>query len=196
MWSSRPYCKAVAIGKWTRDVSEWAGASQEQLKPHKISVVVAAVRPNAATTWGMVGECKVELMLDSGSSISLTQESVAAAFSTEYNTVSFGSKLVSASGDNIPVLGCMTLSLCIGEVQASRPLVVVQSFIVPVILGLDFLQKHGMVLDFTSNPVKISSQPKERDYSDNVKTVLDIARKVTNKTCAVQGTDRNNTRFS
>ena len=133
----------------------------------------------------MVGERKVEMMLDSGSSISLIQESVVTAFSTEYNAVSFGSKLVSASGDNIPVLGCMTLSLCIGEVQASNPLVVVQSLIVPVILGLDFLQKHGMVLDFTSNPVKIGSQPKESEYSDNVKTVLDIARKVTNKTCAV-----------
>ena len=169
----------MPIGKWTRDVSEGAEASQEQLKPHRISVVVAAVRLNAATTWGMVGEREVEMMLDSGSSISLIQESVAAAFSTEYNTVSFGSKLVSASGDNILVLGYMTLSLCIGEVQASHPLVVVQSLIVPVILGLDFLQKHGMILDFTSNPVKNSSQPNERDYSDNVKTVLDIARRVT-----------------
>ena len=154
-------------------------------------MVVAAIRPNAATTWGMVGERKAEIMSESGSSISFIQESVAAAFSTEYNTVSFGSKLVSASGDNIPVLGCMTLSLCIGEVQASHPLVVVQSLIVPVILGLDFLR---MVLDFTSNPVKISSQSNERDCSDNVKTVLDIARKVTNK-CS-QCTDRNNRRFS
>ena len=89
---------------------------------------------------------------------------------------------MSASGDNITVLGCMTLSLCIGQVQASHPLVVVQSIIVPVILGL---QKHGMVLDFTSHPVKISSQPNERDCSDDVKTVLDIARKVTDKTCTV-----------
>ena len=102
-----------------------------------------------------------------------------------------------ASGDNISVLGCMTLSLYIGEVQASHPLVVVQSLIIPVILGLEFMQKHGMVLDFTSNPVKISSQPKERDYSDNVKTVPDIARKVTSKqNICSQYTDRNNRRFS
>ena len=185
MWSSWSYCKTVFVGKWARGVSEGAEASQEQLKPHRISVVVAAVRPNAATTWGMVGERKVEMMLDSGSSISLIQESVAAACSTDYNTVSFGLKLVSASGDNIPVLGCITLSLSIGEVKARHPLVVVQSLIVPVILGLDFLQKHGMVLDFTSNSVKISSQPNERDCSDNVKAVLDTARQVTNKVCAV-----------
>ena len=132
----------MLIGKWTRDVSEGAEASQEQLKPHRISLVVAAVRPNAATTWGMVGERKVEMMLDSVSSISLIQESVVAAFSTEYNAVSFGSKLVSASGDNIPVLGCMTLSLCIEEVQASHPLVVVQSLIIPVILGLEIFFRN------------------------------------------------------
>ena len=62
---------------------------------------------------------------------------------------------------------------------------IVQSLIVPVILGLDFLQKYGMVLDFTSNTVKISSQPNKSDSSDNVKTVLDMARWVTSKVCAV-----------
>ena len=65
------------------------------------------------------------MMLDSGSPILLIHRSVAAAFSTEYNkynTVSL--KLVLASDDYIPALGSMTLSLCIGEVQASHPLVV------------------------------------------------------------------------
>ena len=42
-----------------------------------------------------------------------------------------------------------------------------------------------MVLDFTSNSVKISSQPNESDSSDNIKTVLDMARQVTSKVCAV-----------
>ena len=57
--------------------------------------------------------------------------------------------------------------------------------IVPVILGLDFLQKHKMALDVTFNLVKISSQPNERDCSEIVKTVLDIARQVTNRACVV-----------
>ena len=42
-----------------------------------------------------------------------------------------------------------------------------------------------MVLDFTFNPVKISSQPNDGDSSDNIKTVLDMARQVTSKVCAV-----------
>ena len=82
----------------------------------------------------------MNVILDSGLSILLIKVSVVADFFTEYNTVSFGIKLLSASGDNIPVLGCMTLSLCTEEIQASYHLVVFQSLIVPVILDLDFLQ--------------------------------------------------------
>ena len=167
-----------------KGASEGAETPQEQLKPHRISVVVAAVRPNTATTWEMLGEHKVEMMLDSGSSISLIQESTAATFSTEYNTMSFRLKLVSASGGNIPVLGCMTLLLCIGEVQctshppfSSSPISYCSRHI-----GLRFPLK---VLDFTSNPIKISSQPTKSDNSDNTKTVLDIAKQITNKVCVV-----------
>ena len=118
----------MSIGKRPRGVSEWAEIPQEQLEPHNvISVVVAAVRPNAATTLGMLGECKVE-MLDSGSSISLIQESTAASFTTEHKITPSGLQLTSASGDNIPIIGCMTLPVYIGELQTTHPLVVVKSF--------------------------------------------------------------------
>ena len=73
---------------------------------------MAVIRPNAVTTWEMVSECEVQMMLDSGLPISLIYKIVAAAFSTEYNkynTISFGLKLVLASDGNIPALGSMTL---------------------------------------------------------------------------------------
>ena len=148
-------------------------------------MVVDAVRPNAATTLGMLGDCKVEMMLDSGSSISLIQESTAAPFTMEHKITPSGLQLTSASGDNIPIVGCMTLPIYIGELQTTHPLVVVKSLIAPVILGLDFLQKHGMILDFMSSQVKINSQFHEPDCSENIKPLLDIARQVTNKVCAV-----------
>ena len=98
---------------------------------------------------------KVEIMLDSGSSISLIQESIATPFSDKNKICPSGLQLTSASGDNIPILGCITLPVCIGELQTAHPLVVVKSLITPVILGLDFLQKYRMILDFTSSSVKI-----------------------------------------
>jgi len=129
---------------------------------------VAAVCPNAATTWQMIGEYKVEMMLDSGSSISLIQESTVATLSKECKIMPSGLKLISASGDNIPILDCMTLPLCISELQTTHSLVVVQSLIAPVILGLDVLQKHQVVLGFTYHPIKFSSQTHKLDFSDYV----------------------------
>ena len=91
LWTSWPCHEAMFIGKRPRGVSEGAEAPQEQLEPHNVvSVVVAAVRPNAATIWGMLGEHKVEIMLDSGSSISLIQESTATPFSKEYKILPSG----------------------------------------------------------------------------------------------------------
>ena len=129
------------------------------------------MRPNAATTLGMLGDCKVEMMLDSGSSISLIQESTAAPFTMEHKITPSGLQLTSASGDNIPIVGCMTLPIYI-ELQTTHPLVVVKSLIAPVILGLDFLQKHGMILDFMSSQVKINSQFHEPDCSENIKPIV------------------------
>ena len=83
MSAAWPFAKKLPIDtkvlplwtSWPRGVSEGAEAPQEQLEPHNVvSVVVAAVCPNAATIWGMLGEHKVEIMLDSGSSISLIQQ--------------------------------------------------------------------------------------------------------------------------
>ena len=50
------------------------------------------------------------------------------------------------------------LPLCLGKLQVSHNFVVVHSLIVPVILGVDFLQKYNLVLDFGSNPVSINSK--------------------------------------
>ena len=55
LWPNWSCCETVSIGKRTRGASEGAVTPQEQLKPHRISVVVAAVRPNADTRAGTSG---------------------------------------------------------------------------------------------------------------------------------------------
>ena len=116
-----------------------------------VSVVVAALKSNAAITHGMVGKMEVDIMLDSGSSVSLIQEGVVTDFLGEKTPSPVGLTLVSAAGEDIPVLGCITVPLGIGLLQVSHSLIIVQFLIAPVILGLDFLQKHRLVLDFASN---------------------------------------------
>ena len=152
VWKARAFSKRMLFGKRQRDASNGVGAPQEAVSPSNVAnvVVVATVRSSAAITKGFLDNKEVDMMLDSGSSISLVQESVAIAFSRPIEAVPSGLKLVSAAGDTISVLGCITLPVCLGKLHVKHPLVVVRSLIAPVILGVDFLQKHGLTLDFTS----------------------------------------------
>ena len=73
-----------------------------------------------------------------------------------------------------------------GNLTVYHPLVVVQSLIVPVILGMDFLQQHGLTLDFTTTPVTIHDKSATYDnYQPEVQPVLEELRKVKTRVCAV-----------
>lgn len=61
-----------------------------------------------------------------------------------------GVQVVSATGEPIPVRGRVTHPVRIGQARVDHPLVVVSTLIAPVILGIDFLQAHGLVLDSTT----------------------------------------------
>ena len=119
----------------------------------------------------------------------LIQESVATAYSKEIKRPPKRLELTSADGKEIPVIGCITLPLCLDKLQVTHDFVVVHFLIAPVILGVDFLQKYNLVLDFTSNPVCITS--KAPDDSEmlpkSMKPIVDIAKKA--KICAVQACD-------
>ena len=94
------------------------------------------------------------MMLDSGSTISLIQGSVATGLPAVKQLASNELQLVSAAGEPIPVVGRVVLPVQVGGLHVEHPMIVVQSLITQVILGMDFLQKHGLVLDFTL-PVNI-----------------------------------------
>ena len=56
----------------------------------------------------------------------------------------------------MPVVGQANVVVQIGQLSVEHPLVVVRSLITPVILGMDFLQQHGLVLDFASLPIGVN----------------------------------------
>jgi len=118
-------------------------------------VVVAAVRSSAAVIKEFLAQKEVDMMVDSGSSVSLIEESVARAHVTKTEVPPKGLQLISAEGKEIHVLGSVTLPVRLAGLKVSHSFVVVQSLISPVILGIDFLQQHNLVLDFTTTPVGI-----------------------------------------
>ena len=60
---------------------------------------------------------------------------------------------MSAAGEPISVLRQINLPIQLRDVKVDHSFVLVQSLITPVILGIDFMQKHGLVLDFTTTPI-------------------------------------------
>lgn len=139
------------------------------------NIVVAAVRSQGAVIKGELGNMCVEIMMDSGSSISLVMESFAENFYHNQKPPST-LKLVSAAGEPIPVLGQIVAPICVADLLVDHSFVVVKSLITPVILGLDFLHRHGIVLDFTTTPLTIHNNIQQTEVPAELRPILDTAR--------------------
>ena len=64
-------------------------------------------------------------------------------------------RLVTASGDQLPIKGHVRGTIQLGELEFTHTFVVVPKLVAPVILGVDFLHANGLVLDFTQTPVRV-----------------------------------------
>ena len=68
--------------------------------------------------------------------------------------------------------------------------VVVNNLVAPVILGMDFLQINGIVLNFASRPIGVlTNKDFDTCTSDTLKPIFDAERKTKAKVCAVTTVD-------
>ena len=182
----------MSFGKWERGASIGMGAPQTTVSPSCVrsfnrcgipNVVVAAVRSQGAIVSGQLGNMCVEVMLDSGSSISLLWSFINSSY--QIKPAAKGLKLVSAAGEPISVVGQDVAPIRVGKLQVDHHFVAAHSLVTPVILGMDFLQKHGMVLDFTTTPVTIHNTSYPANLPPELEPILETARSITRKVCAV-----------
>ncbi|KAL5494155.1 hypothetical protein EMCRGX_G015433 [Ephydatia muelleri] len=125
-------------------------APQHPVSPSKV-ILVAAVKSKIATLMGSVGDTAAEIMLDSGSSVSLLRQELAQKATGVVRTQPRQEiRLVTAAGDSLPILGYVKATMRLGTPEKLHDFVVVKDLITAVILGTDFLQLHGLVLDFTT----------------------------------------------
>ena len=102
----------------------------------------------------------VEVMLDSGSSVSLVRHDIAKRLK---GTTSSGDapkiRLVSAGGEEINIVNHIKASVEIRGIDKVREhtFIVVEQLISQVIYGVDFLQQQYLVLDFTTSPVSVTT---------------------------------------
>ena len=92
---------------------------------------------------------------------------------------------MSAAGEPIPVIGEVVAPVRVGTLHVDIIFVVLHSLITPVILGIDFLQKHGIVLDFTTTPVTIQNTNPPPNIPTEVQPILELARHTISKVCTV-----------
>ena len=121
-------------------------------------MTVATVKNNATVIQGKVGNVTVEIMLDTGSAVSLLRHNEASQMET--HPIPSGNpsiELVTASGEPLPILSCGAAPVQVSNtnITTTHQFLVVDSLIYPVILGTDFLYRHQLSLDFTSSPVTV-----------------------------------------
>ena len=129
----------------------------------------------------------MEMMLDSGSSVSLICLDVLEQLPEFCRLAAKKLRLASAAGEPIPVVDHVAVSVRIGELQVTQPFVVVASLIAPVILGMDFLRTHGIILDFASRPITVMPRPSLTTICEGLKGLQPIVDAVTlakRKLCA------------
>jgi len=91
-------------------------------------------------------------MLDSGSSISLVQRDILSQAQDIVQVKATRSlQLVTASGEQLPIVGHIQAQVTLGELNFLHEFVVVENLVASVILGIDFLHENALVLDFTQS---------------------------------------------
>jgi len=144
-------------------------SSANNLQNENTVITVVIIKSMATVIEGTLGGVTAELMLDSGLSISLVQCDV---LKDAKNVVQVAAarpiQLVTASGDRLPILQHVRASVQLGELNVLHEFVLVKTLVAPVILGINFLQGNGLMLDFIQNPVAVSNRsPKVSSLTDN-----------------------------
>ena len=127
----------TATREIARDICWGQQTSLSPQNPHNTSVMtVAAVNFKVVATMGRLGEVEVEMMLDSGSFISLMWKEFLKHVKAQHN---YDLDSIRTTAAHTEPRQCSD----IGELQVKHSVVVVDNLVSPIILGVDFFRKHG-----------------------------------------------------
>ena len=159
-------------------------------------MTVATIKIDAAIVQAYFGNNQTEMMLNSGSAVSLVRQDIVKSCNTVSQFPFPQIQLVTASGDKLPITDYVRVPIEVQGNKLSHDFLVVNKLITPVILGIDFLQKHKLTLNFSHSPVVISStnhttsRPvSTEETSDTAKSIWIAQQKVRQKYCGIIGVD-------
>jgi len=173
LWPARPSCcQLLAVGKREWDVPR--GQPTSLISNSPTHTVVATTKIHTAVIMGYIGHTTLEVMLDSGSSISLLAQSSISQMTNIIDKPVPEILLKTASGVLLPTVKYITASVLIENMESpvQHDFFVVNDLIAPAILGLDFLQNHNLVLDFSEDAVQV--YPKRTQLSSEHQQLIQI----------------------
>ena len=101
-------------------------------------------------------------------------------------------RLVTASGDPLPMLDHVSALVQVGELHVRHEFVVTESLVAPVILRVDFLHEHVLLLDFTKAYVQVrhanvGSNPQSfADFAGSqIRPIYETTRKIEVRACTI-----------
>ena len=159
------------------------------------SSLLATVKTKAAVIFGAICGTQVEMMLDSGSSVSLLQQGAVLYDPGYIKTLpEVRKRLVTAAGEHLPIARHIRAPIQLGTLQLMHDFIVVKNLVAPVILGVDFLCMNGLILDFTTTPVTVHHSnkhlsqgiPKSSGTQEQLFSMYEAANKKRARICAVK----------
>ena len=112
---------------------------------HVPSISICSDTRLAAYVTGKVNGFDTNMLLDSGASCSVIHSEY--VLSREVKPIS-STTLTNADGTELSLKGTTTVPVILNSLDTPHPFIVVDHLSAPVILGCDFLSKHGVTLDF------------------------------------------------
>ena len=96
----------------------------------------------------------MEIMLDSGSVVSLIRQDMISPLMTSVVHIPLPQvKLVTAAGNDLLMVDHIRATVQVQNYTVTHSFIVVDTLITPAILGIDFLQQHSIKIDFATTPI-------------------------------------------
>ena len=125
----------------------------------------ANIKASDLTTEGQIGGTIVQLLVDTGACVSAIGEQFLKNIYGEFSLkISDGclASVQTVSGEEVPLLGKITVPLNLNGSQYPCTFHVMQSLAYDAILGRDFLQENGALIDLHNGTITIKRTPNQR----------------------------------
>ena len=136
-------------GKWTGNDFEGHRSFRKLLRAQEDFIAAATTNERVPIIEGVLEGNAVHFMIDSGSAVSLVAK--AALPLNSPIRMENARQLWTADGHKMGVMGTARLAVQLGEYRAVHEFLVAEELLMPVIIGVDFLSRHSVILDYSNN---------------------------------------------